>query len=360
MMPNISSILISILVFSILVVVHEFGHFIVAKKSGVLVEEFAVGMGPLLFSKQKGETLYSIRLFPLGGFCRMLGEDEACSDERGFQSKSVWARIAVIAAGPFMNFLFAFFLILCLVSTTMVVKPEIRELTEESPAQAVGMQVGDRITKVNGKPIYIYDDLQIVMSTADGSPIEVETERDGRKQAYNITPKFSEKDGKYLIGFSPLLLNGIFAKEAPGYDKASLWDTAKYSFDTMVFYVRYTAIGLAKVFTFNATKEEVAGPIGIFKIVGESYEAGIRDSVITAIKNLAYLGAMLSANLGVLNLFPIPALDGGRLMFLFVEAIRRKPVNPEMEGRVHFAGFMVLIGFMVFIAYNDIVKIFMG
>lgn len=360
MMPNMSSILISILVFSILVIVHEFGHFIVAKKNGIMVQEFAVGMGPLLLSKQKGETLYSIRLFPLGGFCRMLGEDEACADERGFQSKSVWARMSVVVAGPLMNFLFAFFLILCLVSTTLIVKPVIREVTKDYPAEAVGMQVGDKITKINGKGVYIYDDLQILMGTADGSPMEVEIERDGNKQVYSITPTFSKADKKYVIGFSPLLLNGVFAKDAPGYPKASLLDTAKYSMDTMVFYVRYTAIGLAKVFTFNASKDEVAGPIGIFKIVGESYEAGIRDSVVTAIKNLAYLGAMLSTNLGVLNLFPIPALDGGRLLFLILEAIRRKPVNPEMEGRVHFAGFMVLIGFMVFIAYQDIAKIFIG
>ena len=328
------SILISIIVLSIIVIIHEFGHFIVAKKSGILVEEFAVGMGPMIASKQIGETLYSLRAFPIGGFCRMMGEDTTGEiAERSFSQKGVWTRIAVIFAGPFMNFVLAMILVICIVSTTVVIQPEITALSEGYPAEQAGLQIGDVITKIDNKGIYIYDDLQMIMSENRGEAIELEVNRNGEKIKTTLIPQ---------------------------YQKASIWDTITYSFDTMVFYIRYTAMGLAKVFTFHATKEEISGPIGIFQIVGDSYEAGIQHSIYAAVQNIMYIGAVLSANLGVLNLFPIPAMDGGRLLFLLLEAIRRKPINPEMEGRVHFAGFVCLMLFMVFIVYNDITKIFIG
>lgn len=354
------SIIISIIVLSVIVVIHEFGHFIVAKKGGILVEEFAVGMGPVIASKQIGETVYSLRLLPIGGFCRMMGEDSTGEiAERSFAEKNVWIRIAVVFAGPFMNFVLAMLLIICIVSTTVVVEPEITALSEGYPAEEAGLQVGDVITKINDKGIYVYDDVQIIMAENRGKAIELEVRRDGEKIKTTIIPK-ADETGRYLIGFSPLIKNGIFSKEVINYEKAGIWDTIEYSFDTMVFYVRYTAMGLAKVFTFHASREEVSGPIGIFQIVGDSYEAGIQHSVGAAVQNILYIGAVLSANLGVLNLFPIPAMDGGRLLFLIIEAIRRKRVNPEMEGRVHFAGFVCLMLFMVFIVYNDITKIFIG
>ena len=215
------------------------------------------------------------------------------------------------------------------------------------------------ITKIDNKGIYIYDDLQMIMSENRGEAIELEVNRNGEKIKTTLIPQ-QDETGRYLIGFSPLIKNGIFSKQITEYQKASIWDTITYSFDTMVFYIRYTAMGLAKVFTFHATKEEISGPIGIFQIVGDSYEAGIQHSIYAAVQNIMYIGAVLSANLGVLNLFPIPAMDGGRLLFLLLEAIRRKPINPEMEGRVHFAGFVCLMLFMVFIVYNDITKIFIG
>ncbi|HIT87617.1 MAG TPA: site-2 protease family protein [Candidatus Coprocola pullicola] len=360
MLSSIPAILISIIVLSIIVIIHEFGHFIVAKKSGVLVEEFAVGMGPMLFSKQIGETLYSLRALPIGGFCRMMGEENTEEiSERSFNSKSVWARIAIIAAGPFMNFVLAMVLIICLVSTTIVVKPEIAALSDGYPAEMAGLQIGDVIKKINGKNVYIYDDVQMIMAENRGEPVEVELLRDGKTMIVTMTPKIGET-GRYLMGFTPVIKSGFFSESVEGYERASVWDTITYSFDTMVFYVRYTAMGLAKVFTFHASKEEISGPIGIFQIVGDSYEAGIQQSVGAAVQNIMYIGAVLSANLGVLNLFPIPAMDGGRLVFLLLEAIRRKPVDPEMEGRVHFAGFVCLMVFMVFIVYNDITKIFVG
>ena len=167
------SIIISIIVLSIIVIIHEFGHFIVAKKSGILVEEFAVGMGPMIASKQIGETIYSLRAFPIGGFCRMMGEDSTGEiAERSFSEKSVWARIAVVFAGPFMNFILAMLLILCITLTTGIVKPEISALSEGYPAKEAGLQVGDVITKINQKGVYIYDDFQLIMAENKGEMVK--------------------------------------------------------------------------------------------------------------------------------------------------------------------------------------------
>lgn len=356
---SVLSIIVSIVVFSILVIVHEFGHFIVAKKSGILVEEFAVGMGPLLISKKFGETLYSIRALPLGGFCRMLGEDENSNDKRAFNNKGIVSRIAVVFAGPFMNFLFAFCIIFWLISTSGFAVPEIAGLSEGYSAQESGMEIGDRITKINGQKVKVYQDLQLIMQGMDGSKeITIEAKRNGESHQFTIKPKYSADTKSYIIGFHPKIVNGPFGKEVEGVEKAGILETVKTGYQTMLFYIRSVVIGFVRLFTFNVSPEEVSGPIGIIKVVGDTYEAGLKFGIMDAVKNVASLAALLSANLGALNLFPIPAMDGGRLVFLFLEAIRRKPINQEVEGRIHFAGFVLLMVFMVFIAYNDISRIF--
>ncbi|NLK37720.1 MAG: site-2 protease family protein [Epulopiscium sp.] len=360
MISSISSIIVAIILLSILVIAHEFGHFIVAKKSGILVEEFAVGMGPKLISHQFGETVYSLRLFPLGGFCRMLGEDQDCHDERSFQEKSLWKRAAVVVAGPIMNFILAGVFFFGLAATTYIMLPQVSLLTEGYPAQQVGIQLGDRIIKLDGKMVGLFEDVELIMREADGSPMEVEVIRQGQKLAFSITPMLSTEDGTYKIGFIPTVRNGMFSKDVDGYEKASFMDTLRYTGDSLVFYTRHMAEGLGRLFTFQVSKEEVAGPIGIFQVVGEGYQEGLKHSVAAAIQNLAYLGAILSVNLGLLNLFPVPALDGGRLLFIIIEAVRRKPMNPELEGKVHFTGFMLLMLLMLYIAFNDVSKIFMG
>lgn len=358
---SIFSIVISIIVFSILVIVHEFGHFIIAKKNGILVEEFAVGMGPLVVSKQFGETLYSIRAFPLGGFCRMLGEDDDCKDNRAFNSKGVWGRISVIFAGPFMNFLFAFVILFWLISTSGFIEPVVANLTDGFSAKQVGIEVGDRITKINGQKVYVYQDFELTMQGINPEEnLEIEVDRNGEKLDFSVKPLYSENSKGYVVGFQPTLKKGPFAKNMEGYQQATLFETAKNSFNMMNFYVRSVVVGFVRLFTFNVSTDEIAGPIGIVKVVGEGYEQGLKTSFMDAVKNVASLGALLSANLGVLNLFPIPAMDGGRLLFLLIEAIRRKPINQEVEGRIHFAGFVLLMAFMVFIAYSDISKIFLG
>lgn len=356
---NIVPIIIAILVFSILVIVHEFGHYIVAKKSGIFVEEFAVGMGPMIVSKKIGETVYSIRAFPLGGFCRMMGEDKDIADERAFNSKSVWKRMAVIVAGPLMNFVLAFIICTGLVGNSGFALPVVAGLEEGGSAQQAGLQVGDRILKINNKHIFVYEDLSMFMLENQGNEVSVQIERNGEKMTIDLKP-YKSTDGRWIIGFNPVVKTGIFDDDYDGYDKASVFETIKTGFNTMFFYIRSTVTGFVRLFTFNVSMDEVAGPIGIIEVVGDSYEQSIKYSVGAAIANISYIAALLSANLGALNLFPIPAMDGGRLVFLIVEALRGKPLDPDKEGMIHFIGFAFLMAFMVFIAYNDIARIFLS
>lgn len=355
----ISSLLITIILIGILVIAHEFGHFIVAKKSGIWVQEFALGMGPMLFSKTVGDTKYTVRALPLGGFCRMEGETEdGTVGPKSFLNKPIGIRLAVMAAGPFMNFLLAFIMLFGLSSTSYIAKPEIQAVLEQSPAQMTGLQAGDEIRRINGKRIHIYDELQTILYQNGGKPIEIEILRDGEVFRYQLTPEYSEERQTYLIGFSPEIYTGLAAEPIEEYQKASIGDTIYYSYYSMLNYIKMTAQGLARVFTFTASQDEYGGPITIFKMVGDGYEAGLAYSLKAAIQNVVYIGAILSANLGVLNLFPIPALDGGKILFLLIELFRRKPMETETEGKLQFLGFVFLMLLMVFVLYGDIVKIF--
>ncbi|KXL53195.1 metalloprotease MmpA [Anaerotignum neopropionicum] len=353
------SIIISLILIGVLVIAHEFGHFIAAKKSGILVEEFSVGMGAKIFSHKKGETEYTIRLLPLGGFCRMQGEEEdGTIGPRSFFSKSVGVRFIVMAAGPFMNFVLAFIMIFGLTATSYMAVPKIKEVLQETPAQEIGLQAGDEIYRVNGKRIHIYDEMESQIYKNSGEEMRLDVLRDGQVYSYKLTPQYDADRQGYLIGFSPEIEVGLFAEAVEGYQRTSVLETMRYSYYSMLNYIKLTAEGLARVFTFTAKQEEFGGPISIVKMVGASYEAGLSYGLKEAIQNVIYIGAVLSANLGVLNLFPIPALDGGRILLLLVEAIRRKPLNPELESKIHFLGFAFLIGIMVFVLYGDIVKFF--
>lgn len=358
-MGKISSLLVTIILLGILVIVHEFGHFIVAKKSGIWVQEFAIGMGPKIFSRMKGDTEYSIRALPLGGFCRMEGgaEEEGNPSPTSFLSKSIGVRLAVMAAGPLMNFILAFIMLFGLTCTSFTATPEIGKVLPDSAAAEIGLEAGDTIKKINGKTIHIYDELQYILQQNRGEAILLDIiGNDGQHYRYELQPKLDEASGRYLIGFNPQIYAGLFAEEKEGFQTMSVGETAHYSYFAMINYVKMTAEGLLRVFTFTAESDEYGGPIAIMKIVGDSYEAGLEYSLKAAIQNVVYIGAVLSANLGVLNLFPIPALDGGRILFLLIEAIRRKPMDMETEAKLQFLGFMFLIGLMVFVILGDISK----
>ena len=197
------------------------------------------------------------------------------------------------------------------------------------------------------------------MAQNQGETVELQVKRNGEKVNITVEP-YKTEDGRWIIGFNPAVKTGIFDKDYDGFDKATIGETIVTGFNTMFFYIRSTVEGFIRLFTFNVSMDEVAGPIGIIEVVGESYEQGIKYSIGVAIANISYIAALLSANLGALNLFPIPAMDGGRLVFLIIEAFRGKPIDPEKEGMVHFIGFAFLMAFMVFIAYNDIARIFLG
>ncbi len=352
------SIVVPLLVFSILIIIHEFGHFIVAKKSGITVLEFAVGMGPKIYSVEKGETEYSIRAFPIGGFCRMLDLETSEGDPRGtFENASLIKRIAVVFAGPFMNFLLSFVLLLIINSMSFIANPVISEVVIDSPAMEAGLMPGDEFKEINGKNIMVYEDLSFYLSENTGEKIDVTYERDGEEFNTTITPKFDEKTNKYIIGFSPEVEAGIFADKPDSIETTSFSNLVKTSFGKMVFYVKITVYSFIKLFTFDVSMDQVAGPIGTVAIMGDLYETSLQESIFYAIENMVILGALISVNLGIINLFPIPAVDGGRLVFLFIEAIRGKPIDPRKEGFVHFLGFVLLMLLGIFIAFNDVVNL---
>ena len=362
------SIIIAIIVFSIIIIVHELGHFFAAKRCGIRVEEFSVGMGPLIVSKKRGETEYSLRAFPIGGYCKMQGEldeedgggiaDPDYERSRSFNQKSVMQKIGVIFAGPAMNFVLAFVLVFILIGANGFLLPQIKSVVENSPAYEAGLREGDEIIKVNGKRVLIYQDYYTALETRSAdSEVSLTVKRDGEKIDVSVVPEYSEENGRYMIGFSFDGRYGIFSEKVEGFERASLWETVKTDIGMMAYFVKSVVVGLVRLFTFQVRSEEVSGPIGIINTIGDTYEAGLAYSFKDAILNLFALSALLSTNLGVFNLFPIPAVDGGRLAFLIVEGIRRKPVNPETEGRIHLAGYIMLMVFMVFVAFNDIVNI---
>lgn len=364
-----SSIIVSIILLGILVTIHEWGHFIVAKKSGILVEEFAIGMGPKIYGKQKGETLYSIRALPLGGYCKMEGEAEDMVNnedkanieisDRSFLAKPVWVRFLVVFAGPFMNFVLALIFLIILSSTSYIATPVLGDVVVGSSAEQAGLLVGDEITKFNGSKINIYDELQYKILQSGGNEIVFDINRNGEKLQILATPLFNEERQGYMIGISPEIKTGIFAgNENSELKKANFFETIHYSWYSMLNYIKTTALGLLEVFTFTADPDMYGGPITIIKTVGDSYEAGLSYSFLAALQNLLQIGAILSANLGVLNLFPIPALDGGRILFLAIEGIRGKPMSIELEGKINLIGFAFIMGLMIFVLYGDVIKLF--
>ncbi len=348
------SILIAVLVFGLIVLIHEFGHFIVAKRCGVSVLEFSVGMGPRLFSFVKGETRYSLKLLPFGGSCMMLGEDASDPDPRAFGNKPVWARIGVIFAGPFFNFILAFVLAVVIVQFAGYDSPRLVGVQEGFSAQEEGMQAGDVITRLNNTPVVIYRDVTMFMMNRGGDPIRVEflrPQEDGssRKMTAVITPRYSEETGAYMLG---ILTSG--ARVPTG----NFLDTLKYGAYEVVYWIKAVIKSLGMLFGGQVSRTDVAGPIRMVAIVDETVDESIAYGIGTMLLSLANLCVLLSANLGVMNLLPIPALDGGRLVFLLLEAVRGKPIDQEKEGLVHLVGMALLMCLMVFVLFNDISNVF--
>lgn len=341
-------ILIALLIFSLIIVIHELGHFLLAKKNGICVNEFSVGMGPKLVSFTRGETRYALKLLPFGGSCMMLGEDGGSDDERSFGRKSVWARISVVIAGPIFNFILAFLLSLFIVGSIGYDKPTINQVMDGYPAQAAGLQAGDTIVKINNEKINVYREVMVFVQMHQGEKATIVYERDGKQYNTTLEPKLNEESGTYLYGFA-----GAGTRV-----KGDAITTIKYSAYEVKYWIVTTIKSLGMVFEGKVTSDDVQGPVGIVNQIGQTYEESKSDGAFSVWLNMLNISILLSANLGVMNLLPLPALDGGRLVFLLIEAIRGKPINQEKEGMVHFVGLMLLMALMVFVMFNDIRRLF--
>jgi len=338
-------IIIAILIFGLIVIFHELGHFLLAKKNGIRVNEFAIGMGPRLCGFKKGETEYVIRLLPFGGACMMAGEDEDVEEEGTFNSKSVWARMSVILAGPAFNFILAFVCALFLLWHTGITTGQLYMVEENSPAAAAGLQAGDVVTAVDGEKVHMFKELRMHMLLNPADTYEITYERDGQAYTAQIQT-FTDTDGSKRIGIGAQAV------------KPDIGQLFQYSAYEVAYNIKLVVKSLGMLVTGQLGKDDVAGPVGMVTVIDDTYDEAKDYGVMSVVLTMINLVIVLSANLGVMNLLPVPALDGGRLLFLVIEAVRGKPVNREREGFVNFVGFALLMVLMVFIMFNDISKLF--
>lgn len=340
-------IILAILLFSAIVIFHELGHFLLAKKNKIRVDEFSLGLGPTIFGKQFGETKFSLKLLPFGGAC-MMGEDDVDDMSEGsFNSKSVWARMSVIVAGPVFNLILAWILCMIIIGWTGYRAPVVSSVTDGYSAQEEGIEPGDVIKKIGGKSVHIWNDISLYnMMHAGTKSVEVKYERDGKDYTVVLEPKQNEGDAFPLLGIT----GGEMVR--PG-----VIGTVRYGAYTVKYWITYTVDSLKMLLSGKVGVKDLSGPVGIVSAVDDVYQEAAPAGMAVVILNLLNIGVLLTANLGVMNLLPLPALDGGRLVFLIIEAVRGKRVPPEKEGMVHFAGFVLLMALMVVIMFNDILKL---
>ena len=450
------NIVLAIIVLSVIIIVHELGHFILAKANGVMVMEFCIGFGPKLVSFKKGETVYSIKLLPFGGACIMLGEDfldtedeaeegesEETSDNsagksvkekydmsRSFPAQSVWARMSSLAAGPVFNFILAFVLSVIIIGFAGYDPCEVSAVADNSPASSAGLEAGDLITKINGHRVTFSRDLSLETLMHPDRTLNITYERDGQKYTAKVVPEYQKKVS-YMTGItilsdcsiqtvendSPAKKGGIKAgdkiksiqgteientqqivdviaacdgseqtivverdgkeltlkvtpqmKERESYytglysygarQKAGALSTVGYAFKDVGYWIRTVFGSLGMMFRGQVSLDDVSGPVGVVSVIGDVVEESKSDGAFYVLLNLFNMTVMISANLGVMNLLPLPALDGGRLLFVILEILRGKPVAKEKEGIVHFAGMILLMILMVVVMFNDIKNLF--
>lgn len=346
------SIFSAIIIFEMIILIHEFGHFIMAKKNGVRVNEFSVGMGPAILKKQKGETLYALRAVPFGGYCAMEGEDEESSSEGSFGSKSPLRKISIVIAGIVMNILLGFVLIIIytilsgpITSTTVSAFYD----PQQAMSRSTGLREGDKIVSVNGMRIFTADDISYQFQNDDDAVFDMTVERNGeRVELENVT--FEKNGDSLIIDFmvKPIKLTpvSVFVN--------SVKSTATYS--------RLIYISLFDLIRGRYSLNDLSGPVGIVdqidQVIDSQTDEQNKIDWKPLICDMLYLGGFISINIGLMNLLPLPALDGGRLIFLIVELFRRKPVDPKYEGMVHFVGLAALMLLMVVITVSDITKLF--
>lgn len=344
--------ILAIVLFCIMIFPHELGHFIVARRCGVQVNEFSFGMGPAIWKKQKGETLYAIRLFPIGGYCAMEGEeggsddeedlerhkDDVLSNPRAFCNKKPWQKIAVLFAGSFMNLVCAFLILTITIGSMGFTTTTIGEVS--GPAKAAGIEAGDIIVEINYVETKEWADVTREISKNQGESIIVSvkhTRHSNGIRDIEIVPKYLEDENRYIIGItSKPGHNPIKAIKAGGY---ATWNVIKLMFQS-----------LDMIFSGQASMDDISGPVGIVQMVDETSNEGF--------SYFAFLLALICVNLAIINLLPLPALDGGRIIFVLYSWITGRAVSSKVEGTVHFVGIVLLLALALVVTFNDIGKIF--
>ncbi len=343
-------ILFALLFFGVIIMIHECGHFTCAKLFKVKVNEFSLGMGPALFKKKKGDTLYAVRLFPIGGYVAMEGEDTASEDAHAFNKKPVWQKMIIVVAGALMNLILGFILMVLLLttSTDLIGTNTIKEFYPDAVSSQYGLQAGDRFLEIDGHHVWSELDLSFLMSRSQDGVFDFVVERDGEKVTLNdVHFATQEQDGVTLIQYDFIIIG-----EQPGF-----LNIVKNAFTQSASIVRMVWLSVFDLVTGRYGMSELAGPVGTVDIIADVTAQAVSSGSLT---NLLTIMAFITINVGVANLLPLPALDGGRFLFLTVEAIRRKPINPKYEGYVHAAGLALLLLLMVFVTYNDIARIIRG
>ncbi|MBR4768248.1 MAG: site-2 protease family protein [Lachnospiraceae bacterium] len=365
-MPSIVVTIISfILIIGLVIFIHEFGHFIVAKKNNVGVVEFSIGFGPKIFSWVKNGTRYSVKWIPFGGYCMMLGDESMMPDgsgddivndeEKAFSKKPLLVRAAVILAGPVFNFLLALlfaFLLAAFVGTTT---SEVGGIAKGYPAEEAGLKKGDIITKLDHTSVHMFKDITLYMTMHEGEEISVTYKRNGEKLVTTLVPKYSEEDGRYLIGIN-----------ATERRKLNVGEVFEYGWYDFAYNTGVVIKSLGMLFTGKASLNDLSGPVGMAGVVNEIVEDVKQDTegesfftrLYYLLMNLMSFTLLISANLGIMNLLPIPGLDGGKLLLFLVEGISGKPLNKKAEMIVTLIGVGLLILLMVVVFFNDIRKVF--
>lgn len=327
------TIIYALLIICVLIFFHELGHFMAAKACGVKVNEFAIGMGPKVLKKQKGETLYSVRAFPLGGFCVMEGEDEDSQDERAFNRKSVWKKAIIIVAGAAMNLIIAIILMIAVNYMNGVPTTTISQVEENSPAYTAGIQKGDKILSINDKKINSWDDVQAVKNAVNTRELNIKVQR--KDTELNIKTTLKENDRNKIIGIVPVSEKNIVKAIANG--PSATWNMAKSMYS-----------GLYSLITGKVSAKELSGPVGIVYLINKGISRGFAT--------VLYLTSLISLNLAIINMLPLPALDGGRLLMVIIRRLTGKAISSKVEGVIHAVGLGLLLLLTIYVTWNDIVR----
>lgn len=325
-----------IFVFSLIVFFHEFGHFIVGKATNVYVKKFALGMGPKLFSRQGAETEYSIRAFPIGGFCEFEGENEASDNPRSLMSKKPWERFLIFVAGPFMNFVLAVILLTIVMFTIGAPTNSVGYMDETMPGFMSGLQVDDKIVSIDGVETPTWNSVVENINKAEGASLDFSIVRNDEQFILEITPAFVEEEGRYMVGIGPAYEKSMAFSLKSGFNETVNMTSSIFRF-------------FGSLFRGETTEGTVVGPVGMVGIVSDAADTGFL--------NLLYIAAYISINLGIVNLLPFPALDGGRIVFVIIEMFKGSPLNTERENSFHMVGFVILMGLMVFMLFRDIINL---